>query len=149
MPEIRSLMTGRRVVTLSQSASVLEAARSMHAENVGALLVTDSQQRPCGIFTERDLMLRVVVEGRDPGGVRLEEVMTRDVYTTHPGCKVAEARLELQQRHIRHLPVVEDGKVVALLSLRDLLGADLEQASSELRETRRYIRGENHGLPGD
>ena len=147
MAEISSLLTGRPVVTLQADATVLAAAREMTRQEVGAILVVDAHQQPCGIFTERDLMVRIVVAGRDPGAVRLADVMTRNVYTAPPERKIAEMRLELQQRHIRHLPVVRGDRVLGMLSLRDLLRADLEQASSELSETRRYILGEAGELP--
>jgi len=147
MPEIQSLLTGRPVLTLPETASALEAAREMSRNKVGAILVVDASGRPRGIFTERDLMTRIVVEGRDPSGAKLGEVMTRELYTSPPEGKVAEVRRELQQRHIRHLPVVKDERVVGMLSLRDLLRADLEQAAQELSETQRYIRGEAGDLP--
>jgi len=147
MPQIRSLMTGRPVITLPEESSVIEAARAMTKNNVGAILVTRKAGEPCGIFTERDLMVRVVVPGRDPAGVRLAEVMTRELFSAAPDQRIADARRELQRRHIRHLPILEGGRVVEVLSLRDLLRADLEQTSNELQETRRYIQGEVSELP--
>ena len=147
MPEIQSLLTGRSVLTMRAEATALDAAKEMSRNKVGAILVTDSGDRPCGIFTERDLMVRVVVAGRDPASVRLEEAMTREVFTAPPEAKVADVRRELQERHIRHLPVVRDGRVIGVLSLRDLLRADLEQAANDLSETRRYIQGESPDLP--
>ena len=142
MPKIQSLLTGRPVLSLRQERSAFDAAREMARNHVGALLVTDAHDRPCGIFTERDLMVRVVVPGRDPARVLLSEVMTRELFTTPPDRKVAEVVRELQERHIRHLPVVSGERVIGMLSLRDLLRADLEQATTELTETRRYIAGE-------
>jgi len=142
MPKIQSLLTGRPVLTLRQDRNAFDAAREMARNRVGALLVTDAQERPCGIFTERDLMVRVVVPGLDPNRVLLSEVMTRELYTAPPDSKVADVLRELQERHIRHLPVVHGDRVIGMLSLRDLLRADLEQATTELTETRRYIAGE-------
>lgn len=142
MPKIQSLLTGRAVVALRQDRSAFEAAREMTRNHVGALLVTDAQGRPCGIFTERDLMVRVVMPGRQPERVLLSEVMTRELFTCTPEHAVADMRRELQERHFRHLPVVDGDRVIGMLSLRDLLRADLERATSELTETRRYIAGE-------
>ena len=147
MPEIQSLLTGRIVVTLAEDASVLDAAREMSRNQVGAVLVTGPGGKPRGIFTERDLMLRVVVPGRDPAAMRLADAMTKDVYTSPPERKVAEVRRELQERHIRHVPVVRGDEVIGMLSLRDLLRADLEQTTNDLSETRRYIQGETPDLP--
>jgi CBS domain-containing protein len=142
MPKLQSLLTGRPVLSLRQDRSAFDAAREMAHNRVGALLITDAQERPCGIFTERDLMVRVVVPGRDPNRVLLSEVMTRELFTAPPERKVAEVLRELQERHIRHLPVVREERVIGMLSLRDLLRADLEQTTSDLTETRRYIAGE-------
>lgn len=142
MPKLQSLLTGRPVLSLRQDRSAFDAAREMAHNRVGALLITDAQERPCGIFTERDLMVRVVVPGRDPNRVLLSEVMTRELFTASPERKVADALRDLQERHIRHLPVVLDERVIGMLSLRDLLHADLEQATTDLTETRRYIAGE-------
>ena len=149
MPEIQSLLTGRPVVTLTEDRTALEAAQEMTRNRVGAILVTQAGGEPCGIFTERDLMARVVVAGIAPGSVLLREVMTREVFTAGPRHKIADLRRELQERHIRHLPVVEEGRVIGLLSLRDLLRADLEQVATDLSETRRYIQGEAGELPSE
>lgn len=147
MPEIQSLLTGRPVLALDESSTAMDAARQMKGQQVGAVLVTDGAGQPRGIFTERDLMVRVIVAGLDPQRVRLGEVMTRELYLSPPDRKVADVRRDLQDRHIRHVPVVRDGQVIGMLSLRDLLRADLERASSELSETRRYILGESSDSP--
>ena len=147
MPQIQSLLTGRPVLTLREQSTALDAACEMERNRVGAILVTDERGRPRGIFTERDLMVRVVVGGRDPATVRLADVMTHELYTSPPDRKVAEVRRELQERHIRHVPVVRNDEVIGVLSLRDLLRADLERAAHELDETRRYIQGEGGDLP--
>lgn len=141
MPTIASLLTGRPVFTLPQNSTALEAARAMTLQRVGALLITDERLRPLGIFTERDLMSRVVVAGRDPATVRLEEVMTRELYATTPDARIDSVRQELQRLHIRHVPVVDGEQVVAMLSLRDLLRADLEVCSIEVDQLTQYIKG--------
>ena len=121
---------------------MFDGVREMTAKNVGALLVAEADLRPLGIFTERDLMRRVVGEGLDAHEVTLADVMTRELYTADANSRVATVRSELQERHIRHVPVLAEGVAVAILSLRDLLRADLEQCSSELLETKLYIQGE-------
>jgi len=147
MGEIQSLIAARAVVHLPATATVLDAVREMTDKNVGALLVAGDDLRPLGIFTERDLMRRVVLVGADPARVTLSEVMTRDLYTADLRSRTDDVRRELQQRHIRHVPVIADGVCVAMLGLRDLLRADLERTAHELNETRLYIQGE--GVPGE
>jgi CBS domain-containing protein len=142
MGEIQSLIGSHAVVRLPATATVLEAVREMAARNVGAVLVAGPDLRPQGIFSERDLMRRVVLAGREPARVALGEVMTRELYVADPHSRTATVRKEMQERHIRHVPVLADGVCVAVLSLRDLLRADLESCSFELHETKLYIQGE-------
>jgi CBS domain-containing protein len=142
MGEIQSLIGSHAVVRLPASATVLEAVQEMAARNVGAVLVAEADLRPQGIFTERDLMRRVVLAGGEAARVKLGEVMTRDLYTVDRRSRIADVRKVLQARHIRHVPVLDDGVCVAVLSLRDLLRADLESCAIELHETKLYIQGE-------
>lgn len=142
MGEIQSLIGSHAVVRLPANATVLEAVQEMAARNVGAVLVAGADLRPQGIFSERDLMRRVVLAGRDPARVPLGDVMTRDLYVVERRARTAQVRKEMQERHIRHVPVLDDGVCVAVLSLRDLLRADLDSCAFELHETKLYIQGE-------
>jgi signal-transduction protein with cAMP-binding, CBS, and nucleotidyltransferase domain len=139
--QIKDLLTGQDLLTLGEKASVLEAAQAMSARKVGAVLVTSAEGRLAGIFTERDLMSRVVVARLDPGKVVLRDVMTRDVFNVGPDAELADVQLEVQRRHIRHIPVVVDGRVVGVLSLRDLLRADNEQMSHRVEDLQNYFLG--------
>lgn len=147
MKPIRELITGRPVLTLLAPATALEAARAMATNKVGCVLITDRENRPEGIFTERDLMTRIVVHGKDPNRVRLDEVMTKDIFVVEPSHRLHQARLDMRERHIRHLPIVEDGKLVCVLSLRDLLRADLEDQEHDLEAMNAYIHGEVEAAP--
>ena len=139
---VRDLLTARSIVRIASHQSVLEAAHLMVGNHVGSVLVVDEAGRTVGIFTERDLMVRVVAAGRIPAEVRIEEVMTRDLYTTSADRPILELREELRRRHIRHVPVVENEVVVAVLSSRDLVRAALEEKRHEVQEMQRYIQGE-------
>jgi CBS domain-containing protein len=138
---ISGLLTGRKLLVQPGSATAFEAARFMTENGIGAVLITDRDGSIRGIFTERDLMTRVVVAGKDPRQVRLEEVMTREVYSANKEARVDDVRRELQRRHIRHLPVVDGERAVAMLSLRNLLAADLAETTREKRALSEYIQG--------
>ena len=138
---IKELLTGRQLLTLGEKASVLEAAQAMSEKKVGAVLVTAPDGRLAGIFTERDLMSRVVVARLDPEKVALREVMTRDVFSVGPDRELADVQRELQRRHIRHIPVVVEGRVVGVLSVRDLLRADVDQMSHKVEALENYFLG--------
>ncbi len=141
MKSISELLTNRSPLTLKGSTSALEAARAMDEEHVGCLVVVDSARKPLGVFTERDLMVRLVVADRDPSKVQIKEVMTRDPFVLDGAERLLMAAREMQRRHIRHLPVTESGKLVGVLSLRDLLRALLEEQRDETSEMRNYIQG--------
>ena len=140
---IFSLLTDRgpQVVALGPRSTVLEAVRLMVEAHCGSVLVTDAGGQALGIFTERDLLVRVVSAEKDPRSTMLEEVMTRDLYTTGVDRKIAEVRREMRAKHIRHVPVMQDGRVVAVLSTRDLLQADFEEKRDHARAMSDYIRG--------
>ena len=107
-------------VTDSPDDTLAEASAKMHDQQTGSLLVMD-EERLTGIVTERDV-LRTVAAGKDPKSVSLRDVMTRDVVTIHPETSLQEAAEIMFQKWFRHLPVVtEEGKVVGIISLRDLL----------------------------
>ena len=141
MQRVGDFLTGDPVLTLNLHASAFQAAQIMARNKIGAMLVVDDQGLLQGIFTERDLMTRVVVEGLDARTTKLRDVMTREVFSVERDQKVCEVRSELQRRHIRHLPVVDQGRVVGMLSLRDILRADLEEKSSEVRALEDYFIG--------
>lgn len=143
MKAIRELLVGRSTpLTRGGSISALEAARAMRDIGVGAVLVTDPAERLSGIFTERDLMVRVVLAGRDAARTPVNEVMTRQLYFCSPDQRIGEVARELQMRHVRHLPVVENGRIVGLLSLRDLLREYLNDTRHQVDELTAYIQGE-------
>jgi signal-transduction protein with cAMP-binding, CBS, and nucleotidyltransferase domain len=150
MPVVGDLLSGREPLWLSAQASALAAARRMSEAKVKAVLVEKPNGDPntlAGIFTEHDLMTRVVAAGLDPARVRLEQVLTREPYTVERGCKITEARRQIQERHISHLPVVERGRVVGMLSLHDVLRADLEEKAHEVAELEGYFLGGSEPVP--
>jgi len=145
MKTIREVLTGKALVTLPSSATVMEAAQVMGQARIGAMLIVDEHGGAAGVFTERDLMLRVIVAGKDPDKVLLSDVMTTDVFTVSPERRINQVWREMQARHIRHLPVVENDKVIGMLSLRDLLHEHLDLKRHEVKALTAYIQGEGEG----
>jgi CBS domain-containing protein len=118
--------------------SVLETVRAMVERNIGAVPVLHNGKL-VGIFSERDLMRRVVAEGRDPHGTCMAEVMTDDPLTISTDEELEDC-LALMRRHgFRHLPVCHDGHLVGMVSLRDILLHDLNEKDDEVRMMRAYI----------
>jgi len=118
---------------------VLDVAQAMVDRNIGAVPVL-REGRLIGIFSERDLMKRVVVEGRDPRTTRVEAVMTDDPLTVSPD-ESLETCMVLMRRHgFRHLPVCEGKQLRGIVSLRDILLHDLNEKDHEVRMMRAYIQ---------
>lgn len=125
------------LVTAGPGEAVRVAAQRMAERRCGSVLVMDDDQRLLGIFTERDLLVRVVAAGRDPGGTPLAAVMTREPTTIDIDEPVEDAVRRMDEGAFRHLPVVEGGRVVDVLSLRDVPILDLGRMADELDQRHR------------
>ena len=110
---------GRQVYVVSPNTSVRQAVREMNEKGVGALLVVDHGD-PVGIFTERDVLRRVVDPGLNPDATLVRRVMTVEIAVVEPTTTVEQAMSVMTQKRCRHLPVVEDGRVVGMVSIGDL-----------------------------
>lgn len=142
MGRIAELLGKRSPVVhpVSPGQTVLEVVALMAARRVGAVPVVESGQL-VGIFSERDLVRRVVAAGRALDKTLLAEVMTPDPVTAAPGDERAEAVRKMEEIQCRHLPVVQHGSVVDMLSIRDLLFDELEERAQAEASLRRYIGG--------
>jgi len=118
--------------------TVLETVRTMVEQNIGAVPVLHNEKL-VGIFSERDLMKRVVAEGRDPRSTCLAEVMTDDPLTIHMSETIENCMALMRRHNFRHLPVCHDGHLVGMVSLRDILLHDLDEKDDEVRMMRAYI----------
>ena len=131
--------------TVGPDASVIEGIRVMQEATVGAVLVVDGGQ-PLGIFSERDVMLRVVSENKDPKTTTMREVMTGPVLTIDKDTSTDDALKIMGERHIRHLPVVnEEGQVEGMLSIRHLLLDKVEHLTQELDSLEAYLAADGIG----
>jgi len=139
MATVRDLMGGRTIYYVQPEQTVFEAANYMVQCNVGAVPVLD-HTKLVGIFSERDLMRRVVTQGRDPLTTYIAEVMSTELTVVAPTAGTEEAMAIMQARSIRHLPVCDGNTLVGFLSLRDLLRHHLEVASGEADMMRAYIQ---------
>ena len=129
---------GRGVLSIDADASVLEAVQLMVEMNVGSLLVTDGGEI-AGIVTERDYLRRVTLEGRTETETRVGEIMSSPLVIATPETTIDECMAVMTDRRIRHLPVVEDGDVVGLVSIGDLVKFTSKQQSFESQYLTNYI----------
>ena len=129
---IGRLVDRERLVTASPQATVYEAACLMHRYAIGAILIVEDGAL-VGIFTGRDAVFRVIAEGLDARRVRLGDVMTPRPVTVDPGRTFGHAMLLMHEHRFRHLPVVEGGKPIGIVSARDALDPELEDFICEER----------------
>ncbi len=133
MTTLREIVKDRRVYSIDAGKSVLEAARYMMEHNIGALPVLRNGEL-AGIFSERDIMNRVVAVGRTPGSTAVAEVMSANPRTVPADETVEECLFIMREFGFRHLPIVEGKELKGLVSLRDIL---MRQAAEHERESRR------------
>jgi CBS domain-containing protein len=128
------------VVQLPGSATALDAARLMVEHHIGAILVIE-EGKLRGIFTERDALYRVMAQSREPGVTPLSGVMSGNLKTVAPDTRAVEALLMMRDGGFRHLPVVEAGQVVGIISLRDFVGAELQEVDDQLQFENKIAEG--------
>ena len=130
------MVKGPAVIVAASTATVMEAAKLMAEVNVGSIIIRDSGEVE-GIFTERDLLKRVVARGKDPSSVLLRDVMSSPVRSCCLRDDIRSLTEDLVREHIRHLVVIEDGALVGLIGLRDVLTAELRDSEEKIQAFRK------------
>lgn len=129
---------GKSVVTLVADESVLNAARIMNERGIGGIVVTENDDM-VGIFTERDILRRVVAERRDPGTTMLRDVMTKPVIYCPPDAKLDELTALMTEERIRHLPVMDEGKVCGIITTGDILAFQVREQAFTIEHLHKYV----------
>jgi CBS domain-containing protein len=140
MARVRDLVADRVLFHVDESETVAGAARQMAAVHVGAIVVLQNGKLR-GVFSERDLMLRVVLQRLDPESTPVRTVMSTQVSTVDEAASLEEALEAMHNHNCRHLPVTREGEVVGFLSMRDLMDYQLARQTEELRHMHAYIHG--------
>jgi CBS domain-containing protein len=131
---------GRDVVTIGATQTVLEAVKVLVDHNIGGLVVMEDEH-PTGILTERDILRLTARAPGQLGSIRVGSVMTRDVITAEPEDDLATMMDVMTENKIRHLPVMDGGRLAGIISIGDLVNACRASAESENLHLRRYIQG--------
>jgi CBS domain-containing protein len=135
------LRTKERLVhTIGKTATVFEAVSKMVAKNVGALVVLD-EGTPCGIITERDYLRKIAVEGRSSKTTFVAEIMSAGLVYVDPDTEVEECMSLMTHRRIRHLPVLDAGHLVGLISIGDAVKSLASERQSQVEELTAYVQG--------
>lgn len=131
---------GSTIYSIRSDESVYEAVRAMVGHNVGSLLVLDGDEVK-GIVTERDYLREIVLRGRTSKSTLVHEIMTREIVVIEPGRSIEECMAIMTERRIRHLPVVEAGSLVGVISIGDLVKRIASDREVEIRYLTDYITG--------
>jgi len=131
---------GTEVVSIEQETTVREATRSMNQRRIGSVVVTDGQ-KVVGIFSERDVLARVVAIGRNPGETLVKDVMTSPVACCQSTTDLDEVRAVMTQNRFRHLPVVEDDRLIGIVSSGDIMAFQCEADQHTIRWLHEYLYG--------
>jgi CBS domain-containing protein len=140
MSRVRDILLNRELFHVEEHETVANAVRRMAELHVGAILVLNGEELR-GVFSERDLMRRVVLERLDPEATTVSAVMTGDVATIDEMAEIEDAMQAMRDHGCRHLPVTRNSRVVGFLSMRDLMNFELARKTEELHHMRDYIHG--------
>ncbi len=132
---------GRGIFSIDPAATVYDAIAMMAEKEVGALLVMGKGQ-PVGIVSERDYTRKVILRDKSSKQTQVSEIMTSKVISAMSGHHIDECVNLMKAHHIRHLPVIDDGVVTGMLSLRDLFSAIIDDQASTIENLEHYVRGE-------
>jgi CBS domain-containing protein len=140
MSGVQDILQNRELFHVGENDTVASVVRRMAEIHVGAILVLEGEQLR-GVFSERDLMKRVVLEKLDPERTPVKDVMSTDIATIDETASLEDAMEAMHAHNCRHLPVTRGSRVVAFLSMRDLMHYELARKTEELHHMRAYIHG--------
>ena len=130
-----------RVVSVRPEQSVLDAIKVLAAEDIGAAIVMTGDHL-AGIFSERDYTRKVILQGRASNTTRVEEIMTHNVVVVSPRTKARECMALMTEKQIRHLPVVDGGRVIGMVSIRDIVSDIIADQDFTIEQLEHYISGQ-------
>ena len=141
MQTVRQLLVQKRsgLITVGPDATVFQALQIMAEHDIGAVLVMDMGD-VLGVFSERDYARRIVLQGRTSAGTKVRDIMTSKVVYVTPEQTVADCMALMTEKRFRHLPVLEDDKVLGLLSIGDLVRATIDEQQFVIEQLVNYIR---------
>ena len=146
MLSVQQLMQARAeagTITVSPEETVYHALMLMANHNTGAVMVVDNGQM-VGIFTERDYARKVILMGRCSLDTKIREIMTRELITVHPEATLEECMEVMTRWHIRHLPILSEGRLVGIVSMRDVVQAIITKKEETIQDLEKYIMGQGY-----
>ena len=142
---VPNVVARKKVVTVVVEDTAFQAAKLMADNHIAALVVVDGESKIIGIVTERDMTQRIIAAGLDGKTTPVRHIMTGNPDTLSPEDSAGDALELMQTRNYRHLPVTEDGKCIAVVSIRDLYASVKEALEEDIRETEAFVFGDRYG----
>ena len=142
---VPNVVARKQVATVVVEDTAFQAAKLMADKHITALVVVDGESKIIGIVTERDMTQRIIAAGLDGKTTPVKHIMTENPDTLSPEDSAGDALELMQTRNYRHLPVTEDGKCIAVVSIRDLYASVKEALEEDIRETEAFVFGDRYG----
>ena len=142
---VPNVVARKQVATVVPEDTAFQAAKLMADKHIAALVVVDGESKIIGIVTERDMTQRIIAAGLDGKTTPVKHIMTENPDTLSPEDSAGDALELMQTRNYRHLPVTEDGKCIAVVSIRDLYASVKEALEEDIRETEAFVFGDRYG----
>ncbi|MFI5135891.1 MAG: CBS domain-containing protein [Chitinophagales bacterium] len=131
---------GGSIISVSPEAIVLEALKLMADRNIGGVLVMEGE-RLAGIFTERDYARKIILKGKSSAEAKISEVMVSNLFTVTPDHDLSQCMQIMSDKTIRHLPVLENGKLIGIISIGDVVKSVIEEQQNVIQHLEQYIAG--------
>jgi len=139
LEDFLKLNKNRQIWTISKDQSVREALILMSEKNIGAIIIVDNNDFPIGIFSERDYARKIVLKGKSSKDTLLDEVMTKELITVTRDYKIDQCMEVMSEKRIRHLPVLENKKIVGIISIGDVLKIMIKEQKDLINHLQKFI----------
>ena len=133
------LNKNRQIYTISKDQSVRQALILMSEKNIGAIIIVDNNDFPIGIFSERDYARKIILKGKSSKDTLLDEVMTKELITVTRDYKIDQCMEIMNEKRIRHLPVLENKKIVGIISIGDVLKIMIKEQKELINHLQKFI----------
>ena len=139
LEDFLKLNKNRQIWTISKGQSVMQALILMSEKNIGAIIIVDNNDFPIGIFSERDYARKIILKGKSSKDTLLDEVMTKELITITRDYKVEQCMEIMNEKRIRHLPVLENKKIVGMISIGDVLKIMIKEQKELIDHLQKFI----------
>ena len=139
LEDFLKLNKNRKIWTISKDQNVRQALILMSENNIGAIIIVDNNDFPIGIFSERDYARKIVLKGKSSKDTLLDEVMTKELITVTKNYKIDQCMKIMDEKRIRHLPVLENKKIVGIISIRDVLKIMMKEQKELIDHLQKFI----------